>query len=124
MNTPRRRPVLVVEDDPSLRHLYWQALTFEGLQVITAEDGLTALDCLQRAAPSVVILDMNVPRLSGQELHQKMMADPKTRDIPVIVVAGTETAADVAARAAALFQKPVPVQALVEEVRKHTSIAA
>ena len=64
----RRKTVLVVEDDGALRHLYWQALTFEGFHVVTAEDGLTALDCMRHAPPSVVVLDLNVPAVPGGEI--------------------------------------------------------
>ena len=114
----REKTILVVEDDPSLRHLYWQALTFEGFHVITAEDGETALDCMRHQAPALVVLDLNVPRVSGWGIHREMMANHETRQIPVVVVTGTDPA-DVAAQAASILLKPVPVHQLVEEIHRH-----
>ena len=119
----RKKTILVIEDDPSLRHLYWQALTFEGFQVLTAEDGLTALDCLRHQTPALVVLDLNVPRVSGRDIHREMMANPATRDIPIIVVTGVDPA-DVATQAASLLLKPVPIHQLVQEIYRHMDGAA
>ena len=113
----RPRTILVVEDDPELRQLYWQALTFEGYHVITAEDGATALDCVRVAPPALVILDLRVPRLSGWEFHRHLTDSPSTRHVPVIVVSGAD-ASEVVSEVAAFFQKPMPVQQLVEEVQR------
>jgi DNA-binding response OmpR family regulator len=119
----RKQTILVVEDDAALRHLYWQALTFEGFHVITAEDGLTALDCLRHQTPALVVLDLNVPRVSGWDIHREMMANPETRNVPIIVVTGTDPA-DVAAQASGLLMKPVPVHQLVQEIYRHVSVGA
>ena len=118
----RPHTILVVEDDPALRQLYWQALTFEGFRVITAEDGATALDCVQHAGPSLVILDLHVPRISGWELHTQLRRLPQTRRVPVIVVSGSDPA-DIVSEAAAYFPKPVPVHELVDEVYRHLPAA-
>src|ERR671918_768990 len=119
----RTKTILVVEDDPQLRQLYWQALTFEGFHVITAEDGQTALECLDHQLPALVVLDLNVPRVSGWDIHRELMSKPETRKIPIIVVTGADPA-DVAAQAAALLVKPVPVYQLVEEIYRHVEAPA
>jgi two-component system KDP operon response regulator KdpE len=119
----RRKIVLVVEDDAQLRHLYWQAMTFEGFHVVTAEDGLTALDCMRHTPPSVVVLDLNVPGVPGGEILREMAANSELQNIPVIVVSGSEEAADVAHQAAAFFRKPVPLYQVVEAIQKHVSAA-
>lgn len=119
----RRQTVLVVEDDAALRHLYWQAMTFEGFHVVTAEDGLTALDCMRHSPPSVVVLDLNVPGVPGGEILREMAANPELRHIPVIVVSGSEEAADIAHQAAAFFRKPVAIYQVVEAIQRHVSAA-
>lgn len=119
----QQKPILVVEDDPALRHLYWQALTFEGFDVITAEDGLTGLDCLRHQTPALVVLDLNVPRLSGWDIHREMMSNPELRHVPIIIVTGTDPL-DVAAQATALLVKPVPVHQLVQEIYRHMGAGA
>jgi len=121
-NMQRRKTILVVEDDPSLRQLYWQALTFEGFHVLTAEDGVTALDCLQHEKPALIVLDLNVPRVSGWDLYRELAARPETRTIPIIVVTGVEPA-DVATQAAALLTKPVHIHRVVQEVYRHVNAA-
>jgi DNA-binding response OmpR family regulator len=118
----RPKPILVVEDDPALRHLYWQALTFEGFVAIAAEDGATALEYLRRNRPAAVVLDLNVPRLSGWQLHRELSSNPQLRDVPVIVVTGTE-AVDLATQVSALLMKPVPITRVVEEVRRLVDVA-
>jgi two-component system phosphate regulon response regulator PhoB len=119
----RKQTILVVEDDPQLRRLYWQALTFEGFHVITAEDGQTALECLDHQLPALVVLDLNVPRISGWDIHRELMSKPETRTIPVIVVTAADPA-DVVTQAAALLVKPVSVYQVVEEIYRHVEAPA
>jgi DNA-binding response OmpR family regulator len=119
----RKKTILVVEDDASLRQLYWQALTFEGFHVITAEDGMTALDCLRHQKPALVVLDLNVPIVSGWDIFREMTSNPDTADVPVVVVTGTDPA-DVATQASSLLVKPVPVYQLVEEIFRHVRVNA
>jgi DNA-binding response OmpR family regulator len=119
----RKKTILVVEDDATLRHLYWQALTFEGFHVITAEDGMTALDCLRHQKPALVVLDLNVPIVSGWDIFREILADPDTCTVPVVVVTGADPA-DVATQATALLVKPVPVYQLVEEIYRHVRVDA
>ena len=119
----RRKTVLVIEDDAPLRRLYWQAMTFEGFHVVTAEDGLTALDCMRHSPPSVVVLDLNVPGVPGSEILREMAANPELQKIPVIVVSGSEQAADIAHQAAAFFKKPVQIYEVVEAIQKQVRAA-
>ena len=119
----RKKTILVVEDDATLRHLYWQALTFEGFHVITAEDGMTALDCLRHQTPALVVLDLNVPIVSGYDICREITANPETADVPIVVVTGADPAA-VATQAAALLVKPVQVYQLVEEIYRHVRVDA
>ena len=119
----RKKTILVIEDDATLRQLYWQALTFEGFHVITAEDGLTALDCLRHQTPALVVLDLNVPIVSGWDICREITSNPDTANIPIVVVTGADPA-DVATQAAALLVKPVPVYQLVEEIYRHVRVDA
>jgi DNA-binding response OmpR family regulator len=92
-------------------------LTFEGFHVLSAEDGMSALRCLSHTIPAAVVLDLNLPRLSGWQLHTELAANPDLRHVPVIVVTGADPA-DVAAQASALLVKPVSVSKVVAEVRR------
>ena len=84
---------MVVEDDPYLRGFYRQALMISGYTVVAVEDGIDALRHVETDAPDLVILDIELPRLSGRDVQQKLAAHAATRNIPIVVVTGSETAA-------------------------------
>ncbi len=82
--------ILVVDDDPQARDLYARLLSerFPGFPVVTAEDGQNALDWLQVEAPSLVILDLSMPRVDGFTVLERLRGDPRTRTTPVFVLTG------------------------------------
>ncbi|RKG83274.1 response regulator [Corallococcus exercitus] len=90
--------ILLVEDNADDVDLTLIAFERAGLsaQVVVARDGVEALDYLfgmgahagrdVREQPRVVLLDLNLPRVSGHEVLQRMRADPRTREVPVVVL--------------------------------------
>ena len=70
--TPEVPPILVVDDDPQLRHVIRLVLEEEGLTVETAADGRQALDQATRRRPRLVILDMGLPLLDGAGLAAEL----------------------------------------------------
>jgi CheY-like chemotaxis protein len=89
-------PVLVVEDDADMRGLLVAILTGAGFRVITAENGLEALEHLRRQRPSVVVLDLAMPLLDGAGFVHAAQADPEFPAVPVICVSGMPGARAVA----------------------------
>ena len=87
--------VLVVDDSDVIRELIKVNLELEGFEVRTAEDGEEALAVIGEFRPDVVTLDVVMPRLGGFETLERMRADPRTADIPVVVVTGRAQSADV-----------------------------
>lgn len=84
-----RRPlVLVVEDDPSVQNLLTLLLEGEGYDVIAARDGLEGLVKLELQHPSLVILDLMMPNVSGDRVMEEIRSDPRLKAVPVIVVSG------------------------------------
>jgi two-component system, chemotaxis family, response regulator Rcp1 len=95
----RTLEILLVED-----HAATATLTIEALRdakthihVHVMGDGEAALDFLQRRAPywqapipDLIILDLTIPKMPGQELLRRIKADPRVRSIPVIVLTGTD----------------------------------
>jgi CheY-like chemotaxis protein len=116
VSTPRR--VLVVDDDASCRELLRVALGNEGFIVATARDGLDALTVLRASPPDVILLDLEMPRLSGWTLHQRLAADSATSAIPVIVITGAEPR-HLALQARAILPKPLNVDDVLGEVQWH-----
>jgi type II secretory ATPase GspE/PulE/Tfp pilus assembly ATPase PilB-like protein/CheY-like chemotaxis protein len=78
--------VLLVEDEEQLRRVMKDLLQREGYQVAEARDGVQALDEVDRFAPDVIILDLNLPGLDGYGVLQQLRSRPATREIPVMVL--------------------------------------
>jgi PAS domain S-box-containing protein len=78
--------VLVVDDEEFIRTLLERALEMEGYRVLTAADGLEALECLESVEPDLILLDLNMPRMAGHELLDRL-AQGANRP-PVIVMSG------------------------------------
>jgi response regulator RpfG family c-di-GMP phosphodiesterase len=101
--------ILLVDDDPALRQLLTTTFEVADVEVVEAEDADAARRQIRRAAPSVIVLDVNMPGTNGLELCRELKDDPKTRDIPVALLTGADgdtTAAAKSAGAEAVVLKP------------------
>ena len=78
--------ILLVEDSKPMRKENESALLRAGYEVITAEDGETALVAAKEQKPDLVLLDMILPKMSGPEVLKHLKADPATAEIPVVVL--------------------------------------
>lgn len=91
MPTFKRQKTLVVEDDPEMRALYsrlFERLWDEGFASVIVENGERALDILRREPVDLILLDWNLPGISGQAVLRAVRAHPKTRAIGVLMVTG------------------------------------
>jgi CheY-like chemotaxis protein len=99
-NRPRRayntfmNPILIVEDVGSVREMLEVTLKFKGYSVITAIDGVEALEKIQEQMPSLVISDILMPRMDGFALVHRLRSEASTRNLPVIFVSATYTTPD------------------------------
>jgi two-component system chemotaxis response regulator CheB len=84
MSAPRLR-VLVVDDSAVVRQALSQILGHVGMEVVTANDPIIAMDKMRREPPDVVVLDIEMPRMDGLTFLQKLMAE---RPLPVVVCSG------------------------------------
>ena len=87
---PTRHIVLLVEDDRATRELFEYSLRLAGFTVLAAADGMGALHVLEQQRPDAVVLDLDLPTVSGIDVYQEIVAHADTRDVPVVVVTGTE----------------------------------
>jgi CheY-like chemotaxis protein len=83
---PDAKRVLLVEDEEALRRVMKDLLEREGFVVYEAGDGVLALDEVDRLAPDLVVLDLNLPRLDGYGVLSHLRARPATQKLPVIVL--------------------------------------
>jgi CheY-like chemotaxis protein len=82
-------PVLLVEDDRATRSAYSLLLRRAGFEVFEAQDGQQALDMLEKGIlPEVLVVDLHMPGVSGQELISQIHTDPALREIPTVVITG------------------------------------
>jgi CheY-like chemotaxis protein len=78
--------VLLVEDEDGLRKVVRDLLEREGFRVAEAPDGVQALDQVDRVAPDIVVLDLNLPGLDGYSVLQQLRSRPATMRLPVLVL--------------------------------------
>lgn len=91
------RTVLVVEDDPDSRAAVCEALRREGYAIVEAGHGREALDYLLQdatAAPSAIVLDLEMPVMTGWELLKLLKSYHRLASIPVVVLSGREAPAE------------------------------
>jgi CheY-like chemotaxis protein len=112
--------VLIVEDNEDARDLYAMFLELAGLRteaVATAEEGLTKAFA---EAPDVIIMDLSLPDMDGAKATERLKADPRTRDVPVVVVTGEAVPARLNAAteagADAVYTKPLLPHELLERL--------
>ncbi len=86
MTDESRKVLLLVEDDPSIQRLYHDAFSLHGYDVEDAGDGEEGLIKAREVRPSVILLDVMMPKLDGISVLKKLKADPETKDIPVIML--------------------------------------
>ena len=125
--TPADRPteaashpcVLVVEDNPALNRLLAAALRATGYETVQAFDGLQAHELARERRPSVILLDLDLPRLYGQVVMRSLRRDPATAPIKVVVLTGRPDLLREEDRAAAfaILHKPADLDDIMRAVR-------
>jgi two-component system cell cycle response regulator DivK len=85
---PHMARILLVDDYPDALDVWSLYLKMCGFDVVSAGDGLTALDVARRERPDLAILDLELPGISGLELARRMRADEALTTVPLIAVTG------------------------------------
>ncbi len=87
--------VLVVDDNPQNVELMQAYLETLACSVFVAVDGIDALEKVPVVKPDLILLDIMMPRMSGFEVCRRLKADPKTRDIPILMVTALNELGDI-----------------------------
>lgn len=93
----QNRRVLVVEDDAMLARVITESLKEKKIKVLGVVDGLAVMDETIKFAPQVILLDLILPGIDGFEVLKQLKAEPKTANIPVIVLSNLDQPSDVKA---------------------------
>lgn len=78
--------ILIVEDDPLMNRMYQKIFKFEGFDVDFATNGEEGLDKIRTIKPTLVLLDIMMPKINGLEVLDKVKKDPETKDIPIVML--------------------------------------
>lgn len=87
--------ILVVDDNEQNLELIVAYLDNLDCEVVTACDGLDALEKVRENIPDLILLDIMMPRMSGFEACRKLKSDPQTRDVPIIMVTALNEMSDI-----------------------------
>jgi DNA-binding response OmpR family regulator len=116
------KKILVTEDSPTILAIMTQVLEEEGFLVISALDGLEALQKARAELPDLIILDLMLPKMDGYKVCRMLKFDDKYKNIPIIMLTardkesdlklGTEVGAD------AYLTKPFDNQVLINKIKE------
>jgi two-component system, cell cycle response regulator DivK len=116
-------PILIVEDNELSRKLFQDLLEVHGHRTLATGSGREALRLIQTAAPDLVLLDIQLPDLSGVEVTRRLKSDPRTRHIPIVVVTASllpdirRDAWD--AGCDGFLEKPIDIDGFLQEIHHH-----
>jgi CheY-like chemotaxis protein len=121
--TIRRASVLVLEDDADLREIELRLLEFNGWPAFAAPDGIEGLKALREHRPSLILLDLAMPRMDGVQFRaaQRQLSDRRLANVPVVVVSAIPDAPRYKSRlnAADVLVKPFEPDRLLQAVESH-----
>lgn len=115
-----RRKILLVEDEKIFCNLIIDIL--DDYDVFIALDGIYGLKIGRLQKPDLIIIDLNLPRMDGEEMLRKVREDEVLRAIPVVLISGTFTTAHTGEKvdaypAEAVFSKPLDIDRFRDKIR-------
>jgi two-component system cell cycle response regulator DivK len=115
---PIGKCILIVEDNPLNMKLFSAMIAAQGYDVLQAADGAQGLDVAQRRRPDLIIMDIQLPSMSGLDVTRNLKADEATRDIPIIATTAFAMRGDeemiLASGCDAYMAKPIAISQFLE----------
>ncbi|SMF07002.1 PAS domain S-box-containing protein [Desulfovibrio gilichinskyi] len=106
--------ILVADDDPALNEFLSQILEDEGYRIISAADGIEAVEMARKQLPQLITMDLKMPRMDGAEAIRQLRMTPATRHIPVIVISALAEGQKAGGDAALI--KPIDDKRLIDTI--------
>jgi signal transduction histidine kinase/DNA-binding response OmpR family regulator len=117
-----RQTLLLLDDDPTVRYLLKQYLIGTGLQILEADNGAEGLRLAQTQPLDAIVMDLEMPQLSGLEVLERFKSDPSTRSIPVIIHSSEPPTAEqqllLSDQVLAILSKSSPQEAAIAPLRE------
>lgn len=121
-----KKKILLADDEQSLRGLLKTIFEDAGYEFLEAEDGKAAWEKAKKEHPDLIILDVNMPKMTGFQVLEHLKKDGKTRDIPVIMLTTRGSQEDIEAGirldADKYIPKPFETKDLLHEIRQTFAI--
>lgn len=119
----KSKNILIVDDDPDVIDIISISLREKGFSLVSAANGVEALEKLEIFIPNLIILDIHMPKMDGYELIKKLKKEPKFDSIPIIVLTGTyiserDIKHGLTLGATKYLTKPFTIDALVKEIEE------
>jgi CheY-like chemotaxis protein len=115
--------ILIVEDNSDVRRLMALVLGRSGYEVVEAATGIEALDQTRATHPDLIIMDLSIPKMTGDEVTARIKADPATQNIPIVVNTayhkGVFVERAIAAGAVEILYKPTELKVFLDTIRRH-----
>jgi two-component system, cell cycle response regulator DivK len=110
--------ILIVEDDPKNLKLVRDTLQVKGYRTVDAGTGEEGVQLARDHRPALILMDIQLPGISGVEAFRQVRADPATRAIPVVAVTASERQKVMGAGFDGFQGKPISVRELLETIRR------
>ncbi len=117
------KKILIVEDNELNMKLFHDLLEAHGYETLQTQEGLKALEIARENRPDLILMDIQLPEVSGLEITKWLKADEELRSIPVIAVTAFAMKGDEErireGGCEAYISKPITVSTFLETIRKH-----
>ena len=114
-------PLLIVDDEPPILELLQESLEDAGYTVLSASNGREALAIAQRRPLALVLTDVMMPHMDGNQLCERLRADPYTQHLPILLMTATRYSL-ITDSATATIAKPFDLDALIALVRRYYAV--
>ncbi len=118
-----KKTALIVEDNALNLKLMRDLLEASGIATLQTKDGTRALEMVREHRPDIILMDIQLPDVSGLDVTRQLKADVELRDIPIIAVTALALRGDeervLEAGCNAYISKPISVASFLDEVRKY-----
>jgi len=118
-----KRTIMVVEDEPLSMRLTVDLLEMNGFNVLSCVDGCGAIEVLKQNVPDLILLDINLPKMNGFEVHAKIREDSRLGKVKVVALSASVMREDEERVMAAGFDdfipKPIDTKGLIKKIKDY-----
>ena len=119
MSAAKQKKILIIEDDEDLHILYRLYLQGESYRILQAHNGREGLEQIEKERPDLIILDMIMPEMDGEEFIREFRFEQKVYDIPIIIASVNDKIPAhliEKGKIRTVLRKPFPIEVLLKEI--------